>query len=211
LPPTAPPEPTPEQPAVVAVVPSGAEAAPNAEAEAPAADVAAEAPPTATVEVEAPSPTPIPKVVVSGAAVNARSGPGTDYGLVGAVNQGQAFDAIGKNPEGTWWQFCCVNGQQAWIFGELVTVENGDSVPVAQNIPAAPVAVAPPAPTPVPAEPAPPAEPPAEPAQPEEPAPEEPAPPPAGGAVNAGGCGGDDGCKFKMTGGPSFADNGGGE
>jgi hypothetical protein len=29
--------------------------------------------------------------------------------------------------------------------------------------------------------------------------------------VNAGDCGGDDGCKFRMTGGPSFADNGGGE
>ena len=31
------------------------------------------------------------------------------------------------------------------------------------------------------------------------------------GPVNAGGCGGDDGCKFKLTGGPSFANNGGDE
>jgi hypothetical protein len=89
----------------------------------------------------------------------------------------------------------------------LVTVENSGSVPVAQNIPAAPVAVAPPAATPVPAAPAQPAEP----AAPPENTPE-PAPPPAAGAVNAGAnCGGDDGCKFKMTGGPTFADNGGGE
>lgn len=211
LPPTTAPEPTIEQPAVVEIAPGAAESAPesadavtNTEAVTDAGAVS-ESAPIATMEV--PSPTPIPKVVVSGAAVNARSGPGTDYGLVGAVTQGQAFDAIGKNPEGTWWQFCCVNGQEAWIFGELVTVDNGASVPVAQNIPAAPVAVAPPAATPVPAAPA---QPPAEQAAPPTNTPE-PAPPPAAGAVNAGPCGGDDGCKFKLTGGPSFADNGGGE
>jgi uncharacterized protein YraI len=144
--------------------------------------------------------------VVSAAAANARSGPGTDYGLVGAVNQGQSFDIIGRNPEGTWWQFCCVNGQNAWIFGELVTVENAANVPVAQNIPAAPVAAAPPAQAPAQSE---------QPAQPEQPAEQptntpEPAPP-ASGAVNAGNCGGDDGCKFRVSGGPSFAPNGGGE
>jgi hypothetical protein len=105
---------------------------------------------------------------------------------------------IGKNPEGTWWQFCCVNGQQAWIFGELVTLENSEGVPVAQNIPAPPVVVAPPT------------APPAQPAEQPTNTPE-PAPPPAAGAVNAGTCGGDDGCKFRITGGPSFANNGGGE
>jgi uncharacterized protein YraI len=142
-------------------------------------------------------------VVVNIAAANARGGPGTDYGLVGAVTQGQAFDVIGKNADGTWWQFCCVNGQEAWIFGELVTVENAESVPVAQNIPAPPVAQAPPTAAP-PAATQPPAAPPAE-----QPA-NTPAPP-SGGAVNAGPCGGDDGCKFKIRGGPSFANNGGGE
>jgi hypothetical protein len=144
------------------------------------------------------SPTPIPKVVVIAAAANARGGPGTEYGLVGAATQGQAFDAIGKNADGTWWKFCCVNGQEAWIFGELVNVENSELVPVAQDIPAAPVAAAPPVATPAPAAPA------------EQPA-NTPAPPPPAGAVNAGPCGGDDGCKFRISGGPSFADNGGGE
>src|SRR5215204_787714 len=95
MPATATPEPTATQPPVV-------EAAPTA---APAAPVAAEPSPTATVS--APSPTPIPKVVVSAASANARSGPGTDFALVGAVTQGPAFDVTGKNAEGTWWQFCC--------------------------------------------------------------------------------------------------------
>lgn len=210
LPPTPIPEPTQAPPAVVEVAPN--DGAPAAEGEQQAGESVGEeaesAPAQPTPTIEAPTPTPIPKVVVSAASANARSGPGTDYALVGAVNQGQGFDVIGKNADGTWWQFCCVNGQQAWIFGDLVSVENAASVPVAQNIPAAPVAQAP-QPTQPPAAPVeqPPAEqPPAEqPANTPEPA------PPAGGAVNAGGCGGDDGCKFRLVGGPSFAQNGGGE
>src|SRR5688572_23944164 len=62
------PEPTATQPPVM-------EAAPTAATAAPAAPVAAAPSPTATVN--APSPTPIPKVVVSAASANARSGPGT--------------------------------------------------------------------------------------------------------------------------------------
>lgn len=195
LPPTEIPAPTVEEPAVVEIAPTAAESA----------AIATEAPVTPTVA--APSPTPVPKVVVSAASANARTGPGTDYGLAGAVNQGQAFDVVGKNADGTWWQFCCVNGQQAWVFGELVSVENAESVPVAQNIPAtpAPVAAAPEAPAPTVA-----------PAAPVEQAPAptntpEPAPPAPAGAVNAGGCGGDDGCKFRVTGGPTLAANSGGE
>ena len=223
LPPTATPEPTPAQAAVVEVAPSqpATESAEvtttetttetNAETNAvtntvtttesaPAAPAEAQPAPTTAP----PAATSVPKIVVNAAAVNARGGPGTDYGLIGAVTQGQAFDVVGRNADGTWWQFCCVNGQQAWIFGELVSVENPDTVPVAQNIPAPPVAVAPPTQPPAaPAQPAPPAEQPAN--------TPEPAPPPAAGAVNAGGCGGDDGCKFRISGGPSFAANGGGE
>lgn len=191
LPPTPEPQPTQPPPVVVESAPTSAGAAPPAEE------------PTPT-EV-APTPTPLPRVVVSAASANARSGPGTEYGLVGAINQGQGFDITGKNAEGTWWQFCCVNGQQAWVFNDLVNVENAASVPVAQNIPAAPVAVAP-APTQPPAAPPPPAE-----APTNTPEPEQPPPAPSGGAVNSGNCGGDDGCKFKLVGGPSFAGNGGGE
>ena len=194
--------PTPEVPATPTPEPTVAQAAVVEVVATATVSAVVEAPPTPVVEV--PSPTPIPKVVVSAASANARNGPGTEYGLVGAVTQGQAFDVLGKNADGTWWQFCCVNGERAWIFGELVSVENGGSVQVAQDIPAAPVAVAPaqPVATPVPAAPA------------EQPTnTPEPAPPaaPSGGAVNAGGCGGDDGCKFKLKGGPSFTNNGGGE
>lgn len=197
------PEPTVAVPAVVEVAPSTNQVSATTVTTGTTVttDTVAVVQPPVTQTVAAPSPTPIPKVVVSAAAANARGGPGTDYPLVGAVNQGQAFDITGKNADGTWWQFCCVNGQQAWIFGELVSTDNADNVPVAQNIPTPPpVAAAPPQPEPT--------QPPAAPA---EQLTNTPAPPPAAGAVNAGGCGGDDGCKFKIRNGPSFANNGGGE
>jgi uncharacterized protein YraI len=154
-----------------------------------------------TEAANAPAPASAPRLTVNIQVANVRSGPGTEYGLAGSVTQDQAFDIVGKNPEGTWWQLCCVNGQQVWIFGELVRTEGAENVAVAQDIPAPPVAAAPqPAPQePAPAEPAPPA------ATPE--------PPPAAApqAVNAGACGGDDGCKFRISGGPSTRANGGGE
>lgn len=151
-----------------------------------------------TPEPVAATATPAPKLIVTNASANARNGPGTEYGLVGAVTQNQAFDIVGKNPDGTWWQFCCVNGQQAWIFGELVSTENADSVAVAADIPAPPVAAAP-------AEPAPAQPEPAQPAPTDTPA---PAPPPA--SDPCAGIGGD-GCKFHVRGGPKFGGNGGQE
>lgn len=138
--------------------------------------------------------------------VNVRGGPGTEYGLVGAANAGQRFDIVGKNPAGDWWQICCVNGQQGWIYAPLATAQNADSVPLALNIPAPPPVQlpAPAAPAePAPAEPAPAESAPAEPA----PAEAEPAPPAADPCANIGG----DGCKFKVRGGVQTADNGGGE
>lgn len=150
------------------------------------------------------APSPGAKAIVAGEVVNTRNGPGTEYGLVGPVTRDQSFDIVAKNADASWWQICCVNGQEAWIFAELVRAENAGAVAVAQNIPAPPVAAAPqpaaPTAAPAPAEPAPPAD---------TPAPEPP--PAAAGAVNAGPCGGDDGCKFKIRGGPTKRSNGGGE
>lgn len=169
------------------------------------------APPTATLApsltltvtlVATPTVAPKARLFVETDIVNTRNGPGTDYGLAGTANSGQSFDLIAKNQQGDWWQVCCVNGQQVWIFGQLARVENAENVPVAAQIPAAPVAqAATVAPTTAPAAPAP--------AQPTAtPQPEVAAPPPAGNpCASIGG----DGCKFKLRNGPKFAGNGGGE
>jgi hypothetical protein len=193
-------QPTATLPTVVEAPPAEGQAQ-EQPADTPATPLPEAPTPEPTVAEPTPTPappTPVPKLVVQIENANVRSGPGTDFGLVGNVTRDQAFDITGKNQDGTWWQFCCVNGQPAWIFGELVGTENAESVAVAENLPAPPpVAAAPPAAptnTPAPAAPAP------EPAQ--------PAPPPAGDPC--AGIGGD-GCKFKVRNGPKFGVNGGGE
>ncbi len=156
---------------------------------------------TTTVATTTTTTTKKATLTITDDIVNARTGPGTDYGLAGAANNGQQFELIAKNPEGDWWQVCCVNGQQVWIFGQLARAENADKVPVVAQIPPKPVA---PTAAPVAAQPTP-----APAAQPTAtPQPQVQAPPPS--ADPCAGIGGD-GCKWKLRGGPKFAGNGGGE
>ncbi len=174
--------PTPEPTAAATQVIALDVNAPAASQDAPAAGDDASAP------AAEPTATPVPKLTVKENAVNVRLGPGTEYGLAGTVNQGQEFTIIGRNESKTWWKICCVNGQEVWVFDDLTDEDNESFAPVITDIPAAPqpVAQAPAEPTATP----------------------EPAPPPA--ADPCAGIGGD-GCKFKLRGGPSFANNGGGE
>lgn len=79
---------------------------------------------------------------------NLRSGPGTNYLVVGSVSQGQALDVVSRNQVGDWLQL----GNGAWVFAALVSGAPG-GLPVAVNIPAPPV-VAAPAPAAQPAAPA---------------------------------------------------------
>jgi len=77
---------------------------------------------------------------------NARSGPGTNYPVVGQVKQGDELQIVARGPRGAWWQVCCVNGQQVWLYGELVQANRiPEEVPVATDIPTPP-----PTPTPAP-------------------------------------------------------------
>ncbi|MBX3049930.1 MAG: SH3 domain-containing protein [Caldilineaceae bacterium] len=158
------------------------------------------APPTDTPVPPTPipaEPTPVPtdtpppaaRMTITNQVANVRSGPGTNYAVIGSVNQGMQFDVTGKNPAGDWFQFCCVNGEVGWMFSQLATLENAQLVAVVADIPAPPPTAVPapvvPTNTPV------------------------PAPPPAAAnpCANIGG----DGCKFRVTGGPAFGNNGGGE
>jgi hypothetical protein len=158
--------------------------------EAPAEEAPAE--PTPEPATSTPEP-PKAKLYVNIDIVNVRQGPGVTYGLVGTAEKDTELEIIGKNEQGDWWQICCVNGEPGWIFGELARVENAESVAVAENIPAPPP---PPTQAPAPTQAPPP--------------PEEQAPPPQPqGDPDAGPCGGDDGCKFRIVGGPTTGGNGG--
>ncbi len=131
------------------------ETAPEGEAEEPSAEEAA------PVEEPTPEPTAPPaSEVVINSNMNVRGGPGTNYGIVGGANQGERYPVTGRNEDSSWWQID-YNGQAGWVFNDLVTTTNVESVAVAQNIPAAPPTAVPPTATPVPPPP------PAEPAAPE--------------------------------------------
>ena len=100
--------------------------------------------PTATPEPVAPA-SPQGK---STGLINVRSGPGTEFGTVAALNPDEAVDIVGKNPAGDWWQVTVSSGATGWVFGQLLQT-SGDvsSVAVASDIPtpppAAPAAEAP--------------------------------------------------------------------
>jgi hypothetical protein len=124
-----------------------------------------------------PTPAPLagPRAVALG-ALNVRSGPGTVYPIVEALDAGEEAEIVGRNAQADWWQVSDAAGRVGWVFGELVAA-TGDvgSVSVAANIPEPPPTV-----MPAPAAEAPPVEPPAEdpaPAPADEPPAENPAPP----------------------------------
>jgi anionic cell wall polymer biosynthesis LytR-Cps2A-Psr (LCP) family protein/uncharacterized protein YgiM (DUF1202 family) len=72
-----------------------------------------------------------PRVVINrGDVVNVRSGPGTDFGILGRLRSLQTADIVGRNSEGTWWQIRYGN-TPAWVNAAVVrTSGNVQSVPV---------------------------------------------------------------------------------
>lgn len=93
--------------------------------------------PTPTFTV-APTPTPLVAKVRAPEEVNVRSGPGTQYDLLGRLPAGGEAIVIGRH--GGWWQIS-FNGSPAWVYGEIVTAVNTEGVPEV---------VPPPPPTPAP-------------------------------------------------------------
>lgn len=96
-------------------------------------------PTPANTETPTVTPTPTvaaPQIVVS-SPVNIRVGPSTSHPLLGSAQPGETFSAIGKSSDGAWWQIE-YNGQTGWVFGELVTTQNTETIAVAVNIPTVP-------------------------------------------------------------------------
>ncbi len=75
--------------------------------------------------------------------VNVRSGPGTEYDLVGILAQGQSGAIIGRSPNGFWLKIVYIGGpaNTAWVFRDLVRIDDGDINELATVLP-------PPTPTP---------------------------------------------------------------
>lgn len=79
-------------------------------------------PPTPT-----PTVTPTPYIVVATGLVSLRSGPGVEFPLVAQLGPEIPVAIIGRNPEGTWYQICCVNGESVWVAATHVQVNNDPS------------------------------------------------------------------------------------
>jgi len=119
----------------------------------PSQPAATPAPPAATATPESPM------VTIGNVLMNVRGGPGTNYNVIGTASPGQEFRITGKNPGlGDWWQIDYA-GRTGWVFGQLVTATNAETVQVALVIPAPPPPTATPVPTstPIPAPTQPPA------------------------------------------------------
>lgn len=61
--------------------------------------------------------------------MNIRSGPGTNYDIIGGATAGDEFEITGKSPDGEWWQID-FDGQSGWIYAPYVTAANVEDVPV---------------------------------------------------------------------------------
>jgi hypothetical protein len=120
-----------------------------------------------------PSPTPAPPRVRAEQPVNIRIGPGMDYPVVNVMRVGDELTITGRNPEGTWWQVCCVSGRTLWVSAKVV-ITTGDvqGVEIVADIPTPPPS---PTPTPLPPEDTPTLQP----ASPSPEAPDTPTPPPS--------------------------------
>ena len=93
-------------------------------------------PPTAT-----PSPSPALSAEVTATTLNVRAGPGTSFRRLGSLQRDQRVTVLARNPEGTWLQVCCVDGQQGWVSAEYVKLSQPiGTIAEAVALPSAPPA-----------------------------------------------------------------------
>jgi uncharacterized protein YraI len=84
----------------------------------------------------APPPAEGEPTVVANTNVNIRSGPSTQYPVVGALLTGESAKVVGISPDSTWWAIEIPPGQTTdnvgWVSGDFVTASNTVGVPVIQ-------------------------------------------------------------------------------
>jgi uncharacterized protein YraI len=68
---------------------------------------------------------PQPGYVMTEGAVNLRSAPSTNAGLIDQVPAGQIMTILGRNPAGDWYHVRLANGQTGWMFAELLRRNHG--------------------------------------------------------------------------------------
>ncbi|MCP4166312.1 MAG: SH3 domain-containing protein [Chloroflexi bacterium] len=127
------PTPTPEPPTATALPPTPTPLEPTATPQAPTATATPEEP-TPTPEPETPTPLPAPAIVAN-TGINVRSGPGTAYPVVAALDAGQSADIVGRSQNSAWWQITFADGAEGWVFADIVDAAgNTTAVAVVSDI-----------------------------------------------------------------------------
>ena len=75
-------------------------------------------------ETPTPGPTATPFIIVDSGFVALRTGPGVQYPQVAQLGPGIPIAIIGRNPQGDWYEVCCVNGASVWVASTHVRVVN---------------------------------------------------------------------------------------
>ena len=94
----------------------------------------------AIVDLPAPEPK-TPTGTVSGASVlNIRSGPGTNFPVIGAARNGDTGTIVGRSQDGRWWVVDApsLRGGVGWVSADFVAATNADDVPVIPSPPPPP-------------------------------------------------------------------------
>ncbi|MEA3440901.1 MAG: SH3 domain-containing protein [Chloroflexota bacterium] len=93
-------------------------------------------------EVGMPTPAPGVPYVTANAAINVRSGPGTNYPVYGVAPEGVQAAVIGISPDGGWWNITVntdmIPAGNAWVSADYVTPQNTENVPVVEPPPLPP-------------------------------------------------------------------------
>jgi uncharacterized protein YraI len=70
--------------------------------------------------------------VTANTPVNVRSGPSTDFPILGGLQAGESAEVVGKNQDGSWWAIDIPTSYAAdgigWVSAAFVTASNTDSV-----------------------------------------------------------------------------------
>lgn len=75
---------------------------------------------------------PEPAVYTGSGLANLRSGPGTDYAIVGQMQPGESLPLLGSNVDRTWWQVQTADGP-AWVADSVVLAARFAAAPVVED------------------------------------------------------------------------------
>lgn len=78
-----------------------------------------------------------PIVTAGESNVNIRSGPGTNYSIVGKLLAGQSLEIMGRNADSSWWQVSTSSGL-GWVAASVTTAYNIDNGISVVEVPSAP-------------------------------------------------------------------------